>query len=50
MVELNLMSAGTNQHKYMIGLHLIHVKNRIRDMNNNGVYEILAEELGGKRI
>ena len=50
VVKLNLMSAGTNRHKYMMGLHLMYVKNRIGDMNNNGVYEILAGELGGKRI
>ena len=46
VVRLNLMSIGRNRHEYMMGLHLIHVQNWIGDMNNKGVHEALAEELG----
>ena len=48
VIGLNLMSASRNQHEYMMGLHRIHVNNWIGDMNNNGVHEVLAEELGWK--
>ena len=46
VVGLNLMSVGRNLHKYMMGLHLIHVQNWIGDMNYNGIRAVLTEELG----